>query len=64
MAKIELCNITKKFGDVVALSDINLTVEDNEFFVLFGPAGAGKTTLLKTIAGAEFPEKGLVKIGG
>ena len=63
MAKIELCNITKKFGDVVALSDINLTVEDNEFFVLFGPAGAGKTTLLKTIAGAEFPEKGLVKIG-
>lgn len=64
MAKIELCNITKKFGDVVALSDINLTVEDNEFFVLFGPAGAGKTTLLKTIAGAEFPEQGLVKIGG
>lgn len=64
MAKIELCNITKKFGDVAALSDINLTVEDNEFFVLFGPAGAGKTTLLKTIAGAEFPEKGLVKIGG
>ncbi len=63
MAKIELCNITKKFGDVVALSDVNLTVEDNEFFVLFGPAGAGKTTLLKTIAGAEFPEKGLVKIG-
>lgn len=64
MAKIELCNITKKFGDVAALSDINLTVEDNEFFVLFGPAGAGKTTLLKTIAGAEFPEKGLVKIDG
>ena len=42
MAKIELCNITKKFGDVVALSDINLTVEDNEFFVLFGPAGEEK----------------------
>ena len=64
MAQIELCNITKKFGDVTALSDINLTVKDNEFFVLFGPAGAGKTTLLKTIAGAEFPEKGLVKIDG
>ncbi|MFP3156192.1 ABC transporter ATP-binding protein [Lachnospiraceae bacterium ZAX-1] len=64
MAQIELCNITKKFGDVIALEDISLTVHDNEFFVLFGPAGAGKTTLLKTIAGAEFPEKGLVKIGG
>jgi multiple sugar transport system ATP-binding protein len=63
MAQIELCNITKKFGEVIALDDISLTVHDNEFFVLFGPAGAGKTTLLKTIAGAEFPEKGLVKVG-
>lgn len=64
MAQIELVGITKKFGDVTALADIDLTVKDNEFFVLFGPAGAGKTTLLKTIAGAEFPEKGLVKIDG
>ncbi|HAX52381.1 MAG TPA: ABC transporter ATP-binding protein [Lachnospiraceae bacterium] len=64
MAQIELENITKQFGDVKALDNVSLTVRDNEFFVLFGPAGAGKTTLLKTIAGAEFPEKGLVKIGG
>lgn len=64
MAQIELENITKQFGDVKALNHVNLTVRDNEFFVLFGPAGAGKTTLLKTIAGAEFPEKGLVRIGG
>lgn len=64
MAQIELENITKQFGDVKALNNVNLTVRDNEFFVLFGPAGAGKTTLLKTIAGAEFPEKGLVKIDG
>lgn len=47
-----------------AIDNLNLTVEDNEFFVLFGPAGAGKTTTLKTIAGIEFPEEGLVKIGG
>lgn len=64
MAQIELENITKQFGDVKALNNVNLTVRDNEFFVLFGPAGAGKTTLLKTIAGAEFPEKGLVRIDG
>jgi multiple sugar transport system ATP-binding protein len=64
MAQIELENITKQFGDVKALNDVSLTVKNNEFFVLFGPAGAGKTTLLKTIAGAEFPEKGLVKIDG
>ncbi len=64
MAQIKLENITKQFGDVKALNDVSLTVRNNEFFVLFGPAGAGKTTLLKTIAGAEFPEKGLVKIDG
>ncbi|MEF9840903.1 MAG: ATP-binding cassette domain-containing protein, partial [Lachnospiraceae bacterium] len=64
MAQIELCNITKKYKDTVALDNISLTIKDNEFFVLFGPAGAGKTTLLKTIAGAEFPQGGLVKIDG
>lgn len=64
MAKIELEGITKRYGKNTALDDISLTIEDNEFFVLFGPAGAGKTTLLKTIAGVEFPQEGLVKIGG
>ena len=64
MAQIDLENITKTFGETTALDDVSLSVKDNEFFVLFGPAGAGKTTLLKTIAGIEFPQKGLVKIGG
>ncbi len=62
MAKIELYNITKKFGKTTALDNINLEVNDKEFFVLFGPAGAGKTTILKTIAGVEFPDKGEVRI--
>ena len=62
MAKIELCNITKRFGSLTALDDINIEVKDKEFFVLFGPAGAGKTTILKVIAGIEFPEMGEVKI--
>lgn len=62
MAKIELCNITKKFGTLTALEDISFEVKDKEFFVLFGPAGAGKTTILKVIAGIEFPDKGEVKI--
>ncbi len=64
MAQIDLENITKIFGETTALDDVSLSVKDNEFFVLFGPAGAGKTTLLKTIAGIEFPQKGLVKIDG
>ena len=62
MAKIELSNITKRFGSITALDDINFEVKDKEFFVLFGPAGAGKTTILKIIAGIEFPEMGEVKI--
>ncbi len=62
MAKIELCNITKKFGSKTALNNISFEVKDKEFFVLFGPAGAGKTTILKTIAGIEFPDKGEVRI--
>lgn len=64
MAQIELENITKRYGDKVALDRVSLCVNNNEFFVLFGPAGAGKTTLLKTIAGIEFPQEGLVKING
>ena len=60
MAKVELHNITKEFKNTVALDNINLTINDNEFFVLFGPAEAGKTTLLKIIAGTEFPEVGTI----
>lgn len=63
MARIALEQISKSFGSVKALDNVNLDVHDKEFFVLFGPAGAGKTTILKTIAGVEFPDYGLVKIG-
>ena len=64
MAEIELVGITKKYKDNIAVDNLSLQIKDNEFFVLFGPAGAGKTTTLKTIAGVEFPQEGLVKIGG
>jgi len=64
MARITLEGITKLYGKMTALDNLDLDVQDNEFLVLFGPAGAGKTTLLKTIAGVEFPQKGLVKIDG
>ena len=63
MAQITLQKITKSFGKTKALDGIDLEVKDKEFFVLFGPAGAGKTTILKTIAGVEFPDYGLVRIG-
>jgi multiple sugar transport system ATP-binding protein len=64
MAEVELLSITKKYKDKAAVDNLSLTIKDNEFFVLFGPAGAGKTTTLKVIAGIEFPQRGLVKING
>jgi multiple sugar transport system ATP-binding protein len=68
MARIQLENITKRYKGMkegrAAVDRLSLDIQDNEFFVLFGPAGAGKTTVLKTIAGIEFPNEGLVKIGG
>jgi multiple sugar transport system ATP-binding protein len=53
MARISLRNVEKRYGDVVALADCSLEIEDHEFIVLVGPSGSGKTTLLRIIAGLE-----------
>ena len=63
MARIELQNITKRYGGTRALKDLSLTVEDGEFFVLLGRTGAGKTTTLRVVAGLEKPDEGRVFIG-
>src|SRR5262249_27556359 len=64
MAGIQLEGVTKTFaGDVVAVDDINLTIEDGEFMVLVGPWGCGKSTLLRMIAGLEEITDGTVFIG-
>lgn len=57
-------NITKRFGDVPALENIDLTVRAGEFFTLLGPSGCGKTTLLRIIAGLELPDSGTVRLAG
>ena len=62
MASIEVRNVTKRFGGIMALDDIELRVPDGSFVVLLGPTGAGKTTLLRVIAGLEKPEEGHVVI--
>ncbi|MCG8508728.1 MAG: ABC transporter ATP-binding protein [Rhodospirillales bacterium] len=64
MAEIVLEGITKKFGDVTAVDDVSLRIEDGEFVVLLGPTGAGKTTTLRVVAGLENPESGRLLIGG
>ncbi len=64
MAEIRLEGVTKRFGDVTAIGDVDLSVRDGEFFVLLGPTGAGKTTALRLIAGLEKPDAGRIAIAG
>ena len=64
MATVKLENITKRFGDLIALDDITLDVRDQEFFVLLGQTGAGKTTTLRCIAGLDKPENGTIYLDG
>ena len=64
MAEIKLEHITKRFGDVVAVDDMNLEVHDQEFVVFLGPSGCGKTTTLRAIAGLEHPDEGDIFIDG
>ncbi|MEJ2167191.1 MAG: ABC transporter ATP-binding protein [Desulfobacterales bacterium] len=63
MAEVRLEKICKKYDDVVAVNDFNLTISDKEFVVLVGPSGCGKTTTLRMIAGLESITSGNVFIG-
>ena len=64
MARLELRHVTKRFGEILALNDLSLTVDNGEFFVIVGPNGSGKTTLLRVIAGLVRPDSGEVVIDG
>lgn len=64
MARVELRDLTKRYGDLVAVDDANLTIEDDEFVTFVGPSGCGKTTTLRLIAGFERPTSGQVRLGG
>jgi spermidine/putrescine transport system ATP-binding protein len=57
-------NVTKRFGKVVAVDNVSLTVAEGEFFALLGPSGCGKTTLLRMLAGFETPSEGRILIDG
>ena len=63
MAGVRLENITKRWGDFVAVDDQSLEIKDQEFLVLLGPSGCGKTTTMRMIAGLEEPTEGKVWIG-
>jgi len=63
MANVVLKNVWKKFGQVVAVKDFNLEIQDGEFVVLVGPSGCGKTTTLRMVAGLEDITQGEIYIG-
>ncbi|HET9909876.1 MAG TPA: ABC transporter ATP-binding protein [Anaerolineales bacterium] len=63
MADIRIENVTKRFENFVAVDNVSLTVEDQQFVVLLGPSGCGKTTLLRAIAGLGMADEGRISIG-
>jgi multiple sugar transport system ATP-binding protein len=63
MATVTFDHVTKKYGDVLAVDDLNLEIADGEFMVLVGPSGCGKTTSLRMIAGLEEITDGTLRIG-
>jgi spermidine/putrescine transport system ATP-binding protein/putrescine transport system ATP-binding protein len=63
-AAVELRGVGKRFGDFVALRDIDLTIDAGEFFSVLGPSGCGKSTMLRLIAGLEFADSGTLRIDG
>src|SRR5690242_7762053 len=61
---IELKNVSKHFGDVPAVNNVNISVKEGELMALLGPSGGGKTTVLRMIAGLEVPTEGDIFIRG
>jgi iron(III) transport system ATP-binding protein len=61
MTAVTLSNITKQFGDVTAVKELDITIKEGEFFTFLGPSGCGKTTTLRMIAGFYYPSAGKVK---
>lgn len=64
MALLEIKQVTRRFGDFVAVNDVSLSIDAGEFFCLLGPSGCGKTTLLRMVAGFDQPDSGQVWIDG
>ncbi|MFB6296340.1 MAG: ABC transporter ATP-binding protein [Halobacteriales archaeon] len=62
--KLEIADLTKTFGDLIAVDGVSMTIEDGEFVTFVGPSGCGKTTTLRCVAGLETPTSGAIRIDG
>jgi spermidine/putrescine ABC transporter ATP-binding subunit len=63
-ASVELCDVSRTFGSVMAVDRVSLSVHPGEFFTLLGPSGSGKTTLLHLLAGFQEPDSGHIQVDG
>jgi spermidine/putrescine transport system ATP-binding protein len=64
MALLEIRNVTRRFGDLVAVDNVSINIEAGEFFTLLGPSGFGKTTLLRMISGFDLTDGGQILLDG
>ncbi|KAB2916699.1 MAG: ABC transporter ATP-binding protein [Hyphomicrobiaceae bacterium] len=62
--RIDIADVTKRFGSMAAVSGVSLTIQEGELFTLLGPSGCGKTTLLRLIAGFYAPDEGVIRFDG
>ena len=63
MVQVFVDGITKKYGNVAAVDDVDFVVDDTSFVTLLGPSGCGKTTVLRSIVGVETPDEGIIRVG-
>jgi len=61
---LQMVDLSKQFGDLLAVNHVSLDIRDGEFFTVVGPSGSGKTTLLRMLAGLEKPTAGDVLLRG
>ncbi len=64
MSQVDIQNISKSFGTLRVLDDINISIRDGEFLTLVGPSGCGKSTLVRIIAGLERQTSGTICVDG
>lgn len=58
MTTVKIVNLTKRFGEIVALNKVSFEIKDGEYVAIIGPSGCGKTTLIKCLTGIHRPTEG------